>query len=391
MMIGKQKSSDFQGPGVIITGGGTGGHLFPGIAIAECFREQWPDVRVLFVSTGTPIERQVMPRLGFDFSRIASEGMKGRSPAGRLRALVKLVLGVGTAMRILVGFKPAIVVGMGGYSSAPMVLCAWLFGVRIVLHEQNAQPGITNRMLARFADCVFVNYEGAKDRLAARKTSVTGNPLRREILDAIAEARHRGETVDKQADERFRLLVIGGSQGAHSLNMTVIDAVQKVSIRGAITVIHQTGAADEAMVRQAYERAGIDCTVKAFFNDMAERYRDADLIVCRSGASTVAEISCVGRPAIFVPFPHAADNHQAYNARELVETGAAEMIAEADLSGDLMAKKIDYYAARRDLLAQMGEQARRIGRPDAGRAIVAECLDLMASPPRKRAVFYTCI
>ncbi|MDY6905293.1 MAG: undecaprenyldiphospho-muramoylpentapeptide beta-N-acetylglucosaminyltransferase [Thermodesulfobacteriota bacterium] len=390
-MIGKRKNIDFQGPGVIITGGGTGGHLFPGIAIAQCFREQWPDVRVLFVSAGTPIEKQIIPSLGFDFERIASEGIKGRSLTSRIRAMAKLMLGVGTAVRILMKFKPAIVVGMGGYSSAPMVLCAWIFGIRIVLHEQNAQPGITNRMLARFADCVFVSYEGAKDRLYARKIRTTGNPLRREIINAIDEAWQVGKERDQKNDGRFRVFVIGGSQGAHSLNKTVIDAAAKVSIKGTLSVVHQTGRTDEAMVRQAYERTGIDATVKPFFDDMAVQYRDADLIICRAGATTVAEIACVGKPAVFVPFPHAADNHQAYNARELVEAGAAEMIAEADLSGDLMAEKIDFYAARPELLTRMGERARKAGRPEAGRAIIGHCLDLMASPPRKRAVFYTCI
>ncbi|MDY6823690.1 MAG: undecaprenyldiphospho-muramoylpentapeptide beta-N-acetylglucosaminyltransferase [Thermodesulfobacteriota bacterium] len=390
-MIGKRKHSGTTGPGVIVTGGGTGGHLFPGIAIAERLRERQPGMRVLFVSTGTPVEKRVLPRLGFDFERIPAEGLKGRRMTDRLRAIVKLTTGLGRAARILVQFKPALVVGMGGYSSAPVVLCAWLFGIRIVLHEQNALPGITNRLLCRFADCVFVTYEEARDRLKARNIIVSGNPLRREILNALKNV---GTAVDDgitEAGDKFSLLVIGGSQGAHSLNQTMMDAMKKVTGRGIFSVVHQTGPVDEAMVRRAYEQAGIECTVKAFFDDMAGRYIEADLVVCRSGATTVAEIACVGKPAIFVPFPHAADNHQAYNAQALVAAGAAEMVAEADLSGDLMAGKIDYYVARRDVLARMAERAKQAGRPDAGNLIVDECLALMASPANKRAVFHTCI
>ena len=390
-MIGKQKKTSPTAPGVIVTGGGTGGHLFPGIAIAERLREKQPGIRILFVSTGTPVEKRVLPRLGFDFERIPAEGIKGRGLVDRGRALIKLAVGIGTAARLLVQFRPSLVVGMGGYSSAPVVLCAWLFGVRIALHEQNAMPGITNRLLARFADCVFVTYEEAKDRLKARNIIVSGNPLRRDILHALESAAPGGGNSITEPEERFRLLVLGGSQGAHSLNQTLINAMEKITAKGILSVVHQTGAADEAMVRRAYEQAGIVCTVKAFFNDMAKRYKEADLIVCRSGATTVAEIACVGKPAIFVPFPHAADNHQAYNAHALVVAGAAEMIAEADLSGDLMAGKIDYYVARRDVLARMAERAKQAGRPDAGNLIVDECLALMASPANKRAVFHTCI
>jgi UDP-N-acetylglucosamine--N-acetylmuramyl-(pentapeptide) pyrophosphoryl-undecaprenol N-acetylglucosamine transferase len=255
------------------------------------------------------------------------------------------------------------------------VLAARLLGVKIVLHEQNILPGITNRMLARFADMIFVSFEDTKARLASAKSKFTGNPVRQSILNGSRQLISEDRA---EADQKpFTILIIGGSQGAHRINITMVEALDRLHQIDDLYIFHQTGAADEKMVRDAYGHHDVASTVQSFFDDMAPLYQKADLIICRAGATTVAEITAIGKAVIFIPFPYAADDHQALNAASLTKKGAAEMILEKDLTAKMLGEKIEYYALHPDILGEMAPKAGESGNPNAARDIVDECYHLL--------------
>jgi UDP-N-acetylglucosamine--N-acetylmuramyl-(pentapeptide) pyrophosphoryl-undecaprenol N-acetylglucosamine transferase len=356
---------------VLIAGGGTGGHLFPGIAVAQELRRRDPGNRVRFVSRGNDFERAALARTGFELTAITVEGLKGRGLLNQLRALVNLPRGVLQSAGVLRGFRPDLVIGLGSYAAGPVVLAAWTMRLPIALCEQNTLPGVTNRVLARFADRIFTSFERTAGGFDPAKVVWTGNPLRQEF-------RADGRTVGERRSGPFTVLVLGGSQGAHRLNTAVAEALERMERLEGFAFIHQTGAADEQAVAEAYRRAKARARVQAFFHDMAEIYAAADLVVCRAGATTVAEITALGKPALYVPFPFAADDHQRLNAGEMVAAGAAEMIGEAAFSGDVLAERIRYYAGRPDVLGRMAERAAARGRPDAAARIVDECCRLIA-------------
>lgn len=359
---------------IIIAGGGTGGHLFPGIAIAREFMARNPESRVLFVSTGRPLELEILGRAGFPHRRIRAEGIKGRGLFARMRALWKVPGSILDALGVIRGCNPVLVVGVGGYSSGPVVAAARLLGIPCVLQEQNILPGITNRILSRWVDRIYVSFEATRFPGTRAAVLMTGNPVRKEILEAADSAIDAGEEGERRT---FRLLVLGGSQGAHGINQAMADAAGHLAEAGPVHIVHQTGARDEAEVRAAYAAKGASAEVRAFYDDMPRQYLNADLIVCRAGATTVAEISAVGRPAIFIPFPHAADNHQELNARTLVSAGAAEMILERDLGGPLLAERIRWLSGHPEALREMAGRARGMGRPNAAAEIVDDCYELL--------------
>ncbi len=358
---------------VVIAGGGTGGHLFPGIAIAEEIRARSPDCRVLFISRGNDFERAALTRAGFPLAAIAIEGIKGRGLWNQTRALLRLPGAVLTSSALLGAARPGIVIGLGSYAAGPVVMAAWLRRVPIGLCEQNTLPGITNRSLARLADRIYTSFEQTAGGFAPQKVLWTGNSLRMEIVRAAEGAERRA------SGGRFSVLVLGGSQGAHAINRGVSEALAHLAPRERFEFVHQTGAADAAAVADAYRQAGIPARVQAFFEDMAERYLASDLIVCRAGATTVAEITALGKPALFIPFPHAADDHQRWNAERLVQAGAAEMILEAELTGERLAARIAHFAAHPEALTALAARAAALGRPDAARRIVDDCFRLAAS------------
>lgn len=362
------RSGRDRGARLMIAGGGTGGHLFPGIAVAEAFMAQNPRNRVVFVSTGNALERAVLSRKGFALERISVEGIKRRGTVRQIRALARLPLAIWQALRLIGRFRPHILLGVGSYAAGPAAVAAWLRGVPIVLHEQNILPGLTNRLTGRMADRIYVSFDQTRGRFSPAKTVVTGNPVRREILRCALPA--------PDPKRPFTVAVIGGSQGAHPINRAVADALPHLSRQG-LAFVHQTGAADRDEMRQAYQDHGISARVGAFFNDMAAVYRQADLVVCRAGATTVAEVTAVGKAVIFIPYPFAADNHQEFNARSLADAGAAEMILEKTLTGARLAERIKRYAAAPDRLAAMAGRCRDLGRPQAAAAIVADCLGLV--------------
>jgi len=361
---------------IVIAGGGTGGHLFPGIAIAQEFMARDQNNKVMFVGTGKPFEVSILAKSGYKHARITAGGIKGLGLARQALSIAKIPKGIFESVLILKRFKPDLVIGVGGYAAGPLVLSAWLLGIHTVLHEQNILMGITNRILSRFTDRVFISFNSIRTNNSYNKVHVTGNPVRREILQ-YAENQPNRRAQDFSQDRPFTTLIIGGSQGAHGINRAMMEAVQHIKTKEAFYFIHQTGPQDEAMVKDAYQRHGIFGNVQSFFTDMARQYQKADLVICRAGATTVAEVTAIGKGVVFIPFPFAADNHQVLNARTLSDVGAAEIILQKDISGKLLAEKIESFAASPQTLYQMAQRAKDLGRPEAAARIVDHCYRLL--------------
>jgi UDP-N-acetylglucosamine--N-acetylmuramyl-(pentapeptide) pyrophosphoryl-undecaprenol N-acetylglucosamine transferase len=357
---------------IVIAGGGTGGHLFPGIAIAQEFMARNSQNNIIFVSTGNQLEQRVLSQANFALERITVEGLKRRGLWNQTKSISKLPKGIFESIRILSRFKPDLIVGLGSYSAGPVVLAAWLLRTKIVLHEQNLLPGITNRILSRFADRIFVAFEDTTARFASQKVQFTGNPVRQDILKPALPQNH-----NNKGSKPFTILIIGGSQGAHRINLSVAEALEHLTQRDNLYFVHQTGATDEEMLKDAYARHEITSRVQSFFDHMAELYLHADLIICRAGATTVAEITAIGKAVVFIPFPYAADNHQVLNAESLSKSGAAEMILEKDLNGKILGQKIEYYASHPAVLSNMAAKAKRLGNPAAAKDIVDHCYKIV--------------
>jgi UDP-N-acetylglucosamine--N-acetylmuramyl-(pentapeptide) pyrophosphoryl-undecaprenol N-acetylglucosamine transferase len=360
---------------IVIAGGGTGGHLFPGIAIAQEFAARNSATRIIFISTGNPLEKSVLSRTKFELQSITAAGIKGRGIWNQMKSVLKIPKGILESMHILKGFSPDLAIGLGSYSAGPVIISAWLRRTPIVIHEQNILPGITNRILARFAGRIYISFKNTRFNRDVNRVHWTGNPVRRELLEYSDRqaAQKSGDT----ANGLFTVLIIGGSQGAHTINLAVIEALEHLNDKEHLNFVHQTGEADEQQVKAAYRRNDFRCTVQSFFNNMAELYSQADLLICRAGATTVAEIAALGKAVIFIPFPFAADNHQVLNAGSLSNEGAAEMIIEKDLSGKILSEKIAYYAAHRQALDEMAAKARQFGNPAAAKNIVDDCYRLV--------------
>jgi len=357
----------------VIAGGATGGHLFPGVAIAEEWVRRQPGGRVWFISIGNTLETRVLAGAGFALKRISAAGLKGRGLWRQGLAAARLPLALIQGLWHLWRIKPAIVIGMGSYASGPVLVAARMLGIATAIHEQNRRPGWTNRILAPWMDRIFVSFADTALKADPARIRLTGNPIRRDLTIAGRQTAPSATA----AARPFAVAVIGGSQGARSLNEAVIAALPHLRPLDRFALIHQSGPADRDRVKAACDAAGITARVAPFFDDMAAVYSAADLVVCRAGASTVAEITVMGKPVVFVPFPYAADNHQELNARALEAIGAADLVLDADLSGPVLARKIMDWAGQPEQLAAMGEKAARLGCPDAAARIVDECLHLV--------------
>jgi len=351
---------------LLLAGGGTGGHLFPAIAIAREFKAQDPTAEVLFVGTARGIEARLLPEQGWPLQLVNASGFVGKGVFGKVAALLRLLGSVREGLAILRRFMPDVVIGVGGYASAALVIAAKLKGVPTVLHEQNAVPGLTNRLLSRWADRVCVTFAASRDAFARRQVEMTGNPVRPEMesCDALPE----GVPV---------LLVFGGSRGARAINRAMVEALPLLP--KGMNVIHQTGGNDREAVAAAYIEAGrTGDRVEAFIDDMAAVYRSARLVVCRAGATTLAELAACGRPAVLIPYPHAANDHQTANARAMVEAGAAVLLAQQDLTAERLANLIGELLRDRQRLEAMAAAARAVAKTGAAKAIVDICRDLSA-------------
>lgn len=361
---------------LLIAGGGTGGHLFPGIAVAEEFLARDPGNEVLFVGTERGVEARLLPKLGYRLELIAAAGLRGKSLLGQIKGLAGFMYGYSQSRQILKKFKPDLVLGVGGYASAPVVLAARGLLIPRFVHEQNAIPGMTNKLLARIAGQSFISLEESRKFFPDDKTLLTGNPLRQQILDQVAL--QDPEPRAPSPESPFHLLVFGGSLGAHSINMTLAAAAPLLAKMGRpLTITHQTGEKDFEAVAAAYRAAGLEANVVPFIDNMAAEYRQADLIVCRAGATTIAEVTACGKPCIFIPFPHAVDDHQRKNAEALLKCSAGFMLLERELTAESLVTQIAELAADPELLRETGQNARNVSRIDAAKIIVDEMLKVL--------------
>ncbi len=355
---------------MLIAGGGTGGHLFPGIALAEEFTTRHPRNAVLFVGTRRGLEARVVPASGFSLQTISARGLKGKRVGSFLVGLLLLPWSFFESWRILSRFRPDVVVGVGGYASGPVVLTAWLRRIPTAIQEQNALPGFTNRVLGHFVQAVFIAFEESRAAFPAAKTHLVGNPVRRKLLDNYLRS--------KSAHDRFEVLVLGGSQGAHGLNVRVLESLGFLTdLREAVDFVHQSGNADLPAARAAYAGAGFRADVVDFIADMSAAYARASLVVCRAGAGTVAELAICKKASVLVPFPGATDDHQAVNARALVAAGAALMYRESQLTGPVLADTIRELYQHPERLQKMAREAGLLGRPEAARELADVCVELV--------------
>jgi UDP-N-acetylglucosamine--N-acetylmuramyl-(pentapeptide) pyrophosphoryl-undecaprenol N-acetylglucosamine transferase len=353
-------------PTILIAAGGTGGHLFPGIAVADELRRRDPAARVVFVGTPRGLESRLVPRAGYELVLLPIHPLKAVGWRNMLRGLVALPRGMARAFALVVRERPAAVLGVGGYAGGPVALAAALLGVRTVILEPNARPGFTNRVLRRFVDRAACAYEEAR-REFGPKGVVTGNPVRGGFA-ALPRKEHRPPLM---------LLAFGGSQGSRVLNDAMVAALPHLPGPDRLRIVHQTGEAMRDEVARAYARAERPAEVLAFLDDMEARFAAADLVLARSGATTCAELTAAGKAAVLVPFARAADDHQRTNARALAAAGAAGMLEEKDLTGESLGRALTELLAEPERIAVMEEASRRLGRPDAA-ARVADLLEGVA-------------
>jgi UDP-N-acetylglucosamine--N-acetylmuramyl-(pentapeptide) pyrophosphoryl-undecaprenol N-acetylglucosamine transferase len=350
---------------VLIAGGGTGGHLYPGIALARELQRRDPATQVSFVGTAQGIEARVVPREGFTLDLIRVAGLKGKSRVNRLKGFLLLPLAAIDACRVVLRLRPDVVVGVGGFASGPVLAFAAVAGYPTMLLEQNALPGVTNRLLARFVRAAAVNFEAALAYFPGTGF-VAGNPVRPEFFPAQnEEANDRSNRLQDAA----QVLAFGGSQGSHAINVAVVEAASRLAAAGLrLAITHQTGERDLDLVRDAYQRAGLEARVEAFIFQIDREMKAADLVICRAGATTLAELAASETPAILVPLPNSTDDHQRKNAEVFARSGAALVIEERELKaslGDALRGVLESPERRR----QMSAAAKSLARPDAAERI----------------------
>jgi UDP-N-acetylglucosamine--N-acetylmuramyl-(pentapeptide) pyrophosphoryl-undecaprenol N-acetylglucosamine transferase len=351
---------------VLIAGGGTGGHLFPGVAIAEELRARQSDAAVRFVGTERGIEAKVLPKLGWDLTLIRVSGLKTVGALGAVKGALRIPGALMQSRRLIKEFKPDVVLGVGGYASGPVVLMARLMGIPTAICEQNSIPGLTNKILGRVVRKVFLTFEESKRFFKPKKIELSGNPVRRGLLAAFS-------STDAAAHELPRVFVCGGSLGATKVNDIASEALIELAKQQKFTVVHQTGAADVDKISARYKDAGLAAEVHAFIDQMVTQYQAADIVVSRAGATTLAELAIAGKPAVLVPYPFAADNHQELNAREMAEAGAAVMYRQVDLTPAILAQTLGELLADPDRRARMGSAMKALARPGAAATIVDWC------------------
>ncbi|MEJ2200074.1 MAG: undecaprenyldiphospho-muramoylpentapeptide beta-N-acetylglucosaminyltransferase [Desulfuromonadaceae bacterium] len=355
---------------MLLAGGGTGGHLFPAVALAQHLLMVEPGSSVLFVGTPWGIEARILPELELPLRTIAARGLVGKSLLDKLLLGPLLLRSFGQSIRILHEFHPDVVVGVGGYASGPVVLAARMLGLPTLIHEQNAAPGLTNRLLGRLVDRVCISFADMGDSFKRDHTVLTGNPLRQGMDDCPpvpAGVPH--------------LLIFGGSRGARVINDVVVAMLPALArFRGKLNIRHQTGVEDFERVRQEYQQAGWEeAEVVPFIDDMAAAYAQSHLVICRAGATSLAELTACGRPAILIPYPHAAADHQTVNAQALAARGAALMLPQAELNPEVLAHLVGDLLEDRERLLTMAGAAWSLGKKGAAERILQECRNISRS------------
>ncbi|MHB8202160.1 MAG: undecaprenyldiphospho-muramoylpentapeptide beta-N-acetylglucosaminyltransferase [Desulfomonilaceae bacterium] len=351
---------------LILAGGGTGGHLFPALAVAEALKSMSPSSEVLFVGTKHGIESRLIPQTGFPIRFVSARGIMRTGILNSIRAGMEIPVGIVQSFRIIKDFNPDFVLGVGGYASAPPLVAALILNIESGIQEQNSIMGAANRMLSKFVNKVFISWQNTIPTTPIDKTFLVGNPVRKALFKKSAEPNE---------PNKFKILIFGGSKGANSLNLGIIEHISQLkNVTSRIKIVHQTGSDLLEKVGKAYEQAGIDAEAIEFITDMGTFYSWADLVVCRAGASSLAEITAVGKPAIVVPFPFAAGDHQTKNARWLENHGAVKMVNDADLKSGVLIRQILELINAPAKLKLMSENAGKLGKPDAARSIVLEIL-----------------
>ncbi len=352
-------------PCIMIMAGGTGGHVFPALSLADLLRAR--DIEIVWLGTRAGIEARLVPAAGIEVEWIDIGGLRGKGLSTLLAAPIRLARALWQALAAVRRHQPRVVVGLGGYVTGPGGLAAWLARRPLVIHEQNAVAGFTNRILARFATRVLEAFSGSFG--AGVRAITVGNPVRTEFFGLPSPAVRYGS---RQGP--LRVLVVGGSQGAQRLNAVVPEAVAALAGKIDLRVRHQSGVRTLESTREAYTSRGISAEVSPFIDDIAAAYAEADLVICRAGALTVSELAAAGVAAILVPFPAAVDDHQTCNARFLVEHGAAVLLPERELTPQRLAAELERLATDRAQLCRMAERARELARPDATEALAKACL-----------------
>lgn len=359
---------------VMIAAGGTGGHIYPGIAVAKEIMQRDPESIARFVGTAKGLEKRLVPEAGFELSLIKSSGLKNVGLAGKIRGALILPKSFFEAWKLIKDFRPDVVIGAGGYVSGPVVLMGYLMGVPAMVMESNALPGFTNRQLARFVDKAALTFPEA-EKFFSGKGVITGNPVRAEFFQIEPKQR---ET------DKFHLLIFGGSQGARAINNAMIDALPHLDAHlEQMQIVHQTGEADHETIKEGYAKAGWGgADVRPYISDMVSAFAESDLIICRAGATTCAELAAAGKVAIMVPLPSAADDHQRKNAEALEIAGAAKMILQADLTGEKLAEEIKALLNAPEKVNEMESAARKLAKADAAK-ITVDMIEELAAKNRK--------
>lgn len=341
---------------VLIAAGGTGGHIYPGIAVANELLRRDEATQILFVGTAKGIETRIVPESGFQLSLIHSAGLKSVGAINKIKGLSILPKSFLEARQLIKQFRPHVAVGAGGYVSGPVLLMARLMGVPTLVMDSNALPGYTNRQLARFVDKAALTFEEAMP-FFGKKGVVTGNPVRKEFFDIKP----------KERDDKFHILLFGGSQGARAINNAMTEALEHLTGKaGSLSITHQTGDADYPKIRELYDRSAFaDADVRPFISSMFDEFEKADLVICRAGATTCAELAAAGKASLMIPLPSAADDHQRKNAEALSKAGAARVLLQRDMDGKRLAEEIVNLSSSPEAITDMETAAKKMGRADA--------------------------
>ena len=366
---------------IIIAGGGTGGHVFPALAIARMLRKKLPGARVTFVGTVRGIESKIIPREGYDLRFIRSEGLVGKSLLKTARSLLKIPVSMMDSFGILKDIRPELVIGVGGYSSGPVLLCAKLMGIPTIIHEQNTVPGFANKVLGKFVDTVAVTYHESMKYFPQERVFLTGNPVREEVLDGDREKGYKAFSLDR---ELFTIFVFGGSLGASHINEAVGEALTYLApLKDKIQFLHQTGEKDLDYMKEEYSSREFKGTVIPFAYQMADAYSVADLVISRAGATTLAELTACGKAALLIPFPYSAGNHQEVNARKLWDMGAAQLLLDRNLDGKKLFEMIKFLIEDPDALSEMERISRSLGNRKATDKVIGLIMGLLKKKEMK--------
>lgn len=357
---------------LMLTGGGTGGHLFPAVATAQQFQKQFPNTEVLFVGTNRKVDTGSLKNYGFDSKTIDCYGVKGKNPYQLLKAIVTLPRAYMQALKVIKEFKPDVILGVGGYVTGPVISAAKSMGIPAVIHEQNSVPGLANRKLGAIVDTICLSLPGSGTQFNQGKVVYTGNPVRTDILELFRQKK-------KTDSKKKTILILGGSQGAQAINDLLPKVVGTLSdeVTKELKIIHQTGEKDLDGVRRAYDVNNIEAQVETFFTNMASVYSQADLVVSRAGATTLAEISVLGKPAILIPYPYAADNHQEKNGDYYVQGGGAIQFIQKSLTAEKLGSAVATLLSDPEKLKKMSVAMKKLSYPDAAEQIVSCCLKRM--------------